>query len=199
MAHLEKLVHNFFKRKRGHDGKVNLPAQVDHLGFGHVSDLHRAILLIHHCFLTLFGFVVFVFILIFVVRISKNFLPNLVVLLLIFPIVGIVLEDVQSSLDIMFSGESNIVVRDLVVVRHQIELLDLLRIILEVGLPHSEQPFNHVLYALVDFPLVKNGSESLEYDVHSLCRRVTKSLAAFFHKIDGDFDGIVGRSLQEKV
>lgn len=79
---------------------------------------------------------------------------------------------------------------------YQIQSLGNGRIVLVPVLPDLEEHFNHVLTSLADSSFVQNRSESLKNGIVGFWTVFSEEKPDFTHESDGDFDGIVGRSVE---
>ena len=86
----------------------------------------------------------------------------------------------------------------LVFLLDQIQLGDHPGMVLELGLPHSEQMFNRVLHSLVDLPFMQNTFETFEDCVHSRRSQFRQHLTTLHHEVTGDLHRVLSRVLQQE-
>ena len=89
-------------------------------------------------------------------------------------------------------------VRDLLVLLHQVQTLWHDRVVLVLILAHLHEHLDHVLDPVGDCPFVQNSTEALVYGGVRLWRVLREERANFSHEADSNLDGVVGGAFEEK-
>lgn len=190
----KQLVHRFFGVDGRHDREVDCSSQVDQVGIGLVLDLHGLLLFI---VFFLGALIVFVIIVLVITALAKDLGFELLVgLLVLFPL-RVILEDVQTVLDVNLAVEVD-AVRDLILLLHQVELVLDGWVVLEAVLAHLEEHLNHVLHTLVDVCLVQDVPQLVPHGQRNSWLHFLEMLPHLAHEVDGNLHTVVGRLVQQQ-
>lgn len=177
-----------------HDCKINCTAQIDKVNIRLILNLHSLGLLI---LFALGAFILLLIVALVVASLAENLsLEPLVSLFVLLPI-GIVLEDVQTVLDINFAVELDLV-RNLILLLNKIQLLLHRRIILEPVFAHLKQHLNHVLRTLINIGFVQNISELIKDDGRNRRPHLLEKLSNLSAEPNRNLHTIIRRFIEQQ-
>jgi len=108
------------------------------------------------------------------------------------------LEDVDRLLALDVLVQEVNLVRDLILLLDNVELLDDRRVVGELLATHIEDALDDVLHAPVDLALVEDVAEALEDGVVARRRQLLQAGAALLHEAHADLDGVVRDALEQQ-
>lgn len=202
----EKLVHALFKVERGHDGEVDGASEVDEVCLGPIVDFELTLgIFLTTSLVVIIAFVgtsdalaVGIGVAVVAIRVlTEDLCLDGAVAVLVFDEFGILLENVETLLDIELVVQTD-AMGDLVLLFDEVERLGNAWVVFECFTAYLREHLDHVLHTFADLPFIKDSSEAIEDAVVRLRRFFSKEGADLAHEADGDLDTVVGRLLEKE-
>ena len=190
---LEQLVHTLLKVQRRHNDQVDRPTQIHQIRLGAVLDLERRRRIVRFAARLFLLFVL----LLFVAALAQDLRLDLPVLFFVLLKVRVRLKHIQALLQRQMVVQAHLV-RDLVLLFHEVQRLGDRRVVLELVLARLCEHLDHVLHAHANLALVQHGAEPVKYAVARLRCLVREERTDLAHKRHGELDTVVRRILQEQ-